>query len=98
MMLLVYSAVLAMVVLLVLFYRQMLICIDLIEQGRVRAPKPNPILFNRDTKEFMDFVFTGKYRSSSDTSVLRSFGLLRAVISAQLLIFAVLFVYVVTVG
>jgi hypothetical protein len=91
----VYSAVLVTLLLMVLSFRQMLVCIDLIDRRRIRAPNPNPILFTRDTKAFFDFVLLGKYRSSSDAAVLRSFGLLRAVLFAQLLIVAAMLVYVI---
>jgi hypothetical protein len=91
----VYSAVLVMLLLMVLSFRQMLVCIDLIERGRIRAPKPNPILFTRDTKAFLDFVLLGRYRSSPDAAVVRSFGSMRAVLFAQLLAFVAMFVYVI---
>jgi hypothetical protein len=94
-MLFVFCATLVMLALMVLFFRQMLVCIDLIERGRIRAPMPNPVLFTRETKTFVDFVLLGKYRSSSDAEVLRSFGLLRAVLYTQLLTFVALFVYVI---
>jgi hypothetical protein len=64
----------------------------------LESAKPNPILFGRDTKEFIDFVLIGRYRASSDAVVLRAFGLLRAVIFAQLTTFVALFVYAITAG
>jgi hypothetical protein len=94
-MLVVGSAVLAMVVLMALNFRQTLACIELIEHNRIQAPKPNPIFVTRHSKQFMDFVLLGKYRSSSDVEVLRSFGRLRAIICIQLAIFGAVFVYVI---
>jgi hypothetical protein len=90
----VYSAVAAEIVLLALYYRQLLICVDLIEQGRVQAPRPDLFLFNRATKQFLDFVIKGKYRSSSDATVLRSYGRLRATLLAQMLLFVTVFICV----
>lgn len=83
-------------ILLVLVQRELLACADLIERGLIHAPKPTPFLWSRNTKEFLDFVIKGRYRSSSEASVLRSFGCLRVLIFTQALLFAVTLCYVLT--
>ena len=64
----------------VVYYRQFLICADLVERGRIAAPAPSPILLNRATKQFLDFVLKGKFRSAKDREVVRAFSRLRVLL------------------
>jgi hypothetical protein len=89
-------AVAAGLILMVLVQRELLVCADLIERGLINAPKPTPFIWSRNTKEFLDFVIKGRYRSSSDASIRRPFGLLRALIFTHVLLFAVTLCYVLT--
>jgi hypothetical protein len=93
---LVYFGVFLSLVLIVLVQRALLRCLDHIERGQIQAPNPIPLFFTRETRKFFDFVLLGRYRTSSDAAVLRSFGIMRALLVAQLLLFVSIGVYLVT--